>query len=258
MVSNINEFVSFANQLADEASETSMKYFRKKLNIENKIDESPVTIADKETEEVIRNKIRKSFPNHGILGEEYENEKLDSEFVWVIDPIDGTRSYIAGHKDFGNLISLLHNNQPIIGIINCPAHNERWVGVKKTNTTCNGKKVSTSDISKIKDAYLFTSGIYFHEPFFRNGFEIIKENSKYFRLGGDCYMYGMLTNGLIDIVIEDTLKAHDYMALVNVVEGAGGKISDKYGKPITLSSDGSLVASSTHKLHEEIIKIINN
>ena len=114
---NLNEFVKFANLLADSASQTSMKYFRKKLEVDNKDDESPVTIADKETEKIIRDEIRKNFPNHGILGEEYENENLDSEFIWVIDPIDGTRSYIAGHKDFGNLISLLHNNQPIIGLL---------------------------------------------------------------------------------------------------------------------------------------------
>ena len=235
-----------------------MQYFRKKLNVENKEDESPVTIADKQTEKIIRDQIRKSYPNHGILGEEYENENLNSEFIWVIDPIDGTRSYIAGHKDFGNLIALLHNNNPIIGIINCPAHNERWIGVKNTVTTCNGKEVITSGVKKIEDAYLFTSGVYFYEPFFKKGFETLKEKSKYFRLGGDCYMYGMLSSGLIDIVIEDTLKAHDYMALVNVVEGAGGKISDKYGKPINLKSDGSLIASSSNILHDEIIKVINS
>ena len=255
---NLNEFVKFANLLADSASHTSMKYFRKKLEVDNKDDESPVTIADKETEKIIRDEIRKNFPNHGILGEEYENENLESEFIWVIDPIDGTRSYIAGHKDFGNLISLLHNNQPIIGIINCPAHNERWLGIKDVKTTCNGKNVLTSGIKKIENAYLFTSGVYFYEPFFRKGFETLKGKTKYFRLGGDCYMYGMLSSGLIDIVIEDTLKAHDYMALINVVEGAGGKISDKYGKPITLQSDGSLIASSSSELHSEIINIINN
>tara|TARA_B100000401_G_scaffold423851_1_gene352099 strand:+ start:144 stop:920 length:777 start_codon:yes stop_codon:yes gene_type:complete len=255
---NINEFVNFANLLADLATKTSMMYFRKNINIENKEDESPVTIADKETEEIIRDNIRKTFPDHGILGEEYESENLESEFIWVIDPIDGTRSYIAGHKDFGNLISLLHKNQPIIGIINCPAHNERWIGIQNTKTTCNGKNVNTSKIEKLEDAYLFSSGIYFYEESFRKGFENIKEKTKFFRLGGDCYMYGMLSSGLIDIVIEDTLKAHDYMALINVIEGAGGKITDKLGNPITLNSDGSLIASSSSLLHNKIINIINN
>ena len=255
---NINEFVNFANLLADLATKTSMMYFRKNINIENKEDESPVTIADKETEEIIRDNIRKTFPDHGILGEEYESENLESEFIWVIDPIDGTKSYIAGHKDFGNLISLLHKNQPIIGIINCPAHNERWIGIQNTKTTCNGKNVNTSKIEKLEDAYLFSSGIYFYEESFRKGFENIKEKTKFFRLGGDCYMYGMLSSGLIDIVIEDTLKAHDYMALINVIEGAGGKITDKLGNPITLNSDGSLIASSSSLLHNKIINIINN
>ena len=257
MTLNTEEFLKFANLLADDASKTSMHYFRNKIEIEIKDDESPVTLADKETEQVIRERIRKEYPKHGILGEEYENEKTDSEFTWVIDPIDGTRSYIAGHKDFGNLIALLHNEKPVLGIINCPAHNERWIGIKDKKTKCNGRNVSTSEVNKIKNAYLFTSGLYFEEPQIRKGLELLKEQSRYYRLGGDCYMYGMLASGLIDIVLEDTLKVHDYMALINVIEGAGGLITDKFGKDISLDSDGSLVASSTSFLHDEIIKLIN-
>tara|TARA_B100000575_G_scaffold254901_1_gene224338 strand:- start:498 stop:1271 length:774 start_codon:yes stop_codon:yes gene_type:complete len=257
MNSKTDEFSKFANSLADDASKTSMNYFRKKIEIEIKDDESPVTLADKETEQILRDKIRKEYPEHGILGEEYENEKIDSEFIWVIDPIDGTRSYIAGHKDFGNLISLLQNKKPIIGIINCPAHKERWIGIKNEKTKCNGIEVQTSTINKIKDAYFFTSGLYFEEPKIRHGAELLKQQSRYYRLGGDCYMYGMLASGLIDIVLEDTLKIHDYMALVNVIEGAGGIITDKFGENISLESDGSLIASSSSSLHREIIKLIN-
>ena len=257
MTLNTKEFTNFANSLADEASITSMHYFRNKIEIEIKEDESPVTLADKETEQVLRERIRKEYPDHGILGEEYENENIDSEFIWVIDPIDGTRSYVAGHKDFGNLIALLHNKKPILGIINCPAHDERWVGIKNEITKCNNRYVQTSNIKKIKDSYLFTSGLYFQEPQIKKGLELLKEKSRYYRLGGDCYMYGMLASGFIDIVIEDTLKVHDYMALVNVIEGAGGKISDKFGKNISLDSDGSLIASSSITLHNEIINLIN-
>ncbi len=257
MILDTEEFSKFANSLADDASKTSMYYFRNKIEIEIKEDESPVTLADKETEQVLREKIRKEYPDHGILGEEYENEKIDSEFLWVLDPIDGTRSYIAGHKDFGNLIALLHNKKPVLGIINCPAHNERWIGVKNHKTKRNGKDVQTSAIKQIKDAYLFTSGLYFDEFQIRKGLELLKEKTRYYRLGGDCYMYGMLASGLIDIVLEDTLKVHDYMALVNVIEGAGGVITDKFGQDISLDSDGSLVASSTSSLHDEIIKLIN-
>ena len=258
MVDNYNEFVEFANYLADESSKITNKYFRTKISIENKEDESPVTIADQETEMKIRELIMSKYASHGILGEEYENINNNAEFVWVIDPIDGTRSFIAGHKDYGTLISLLHNEKPILGIINCPAHEERWIGVKDKKTTLNNKEISTSSINKIEDSYLFTSGIYFDEPILRKGYEKIKNKSRYYRLGGDCYMYGMLASGYIDIVIEDTLKAHDYMALINVIEGAGGKVTDKYGKEVNVNSDGSLVASSNFQLHQQIISIINN
>ena len=257
MTNQYDEFVDFANILADASAEIINNYFRKKINIDNKKDDTPVTIADQNTELKIRELILKKYPSHGILGEEYGKTQIKSEFVWVIDPIDGTRSFIAGHKDFGTLIALLHNNKPVLGIINCPAHQERWVGIKDEKTRLNNKIIKTSSTKKIEDAYLFTSGIYFNEPILKKGYQLIRDKSKYFRLGGDCYMYGMLASGLIDIVIEDTLKAHDYMALVNVIEGAGGKITDKFGNDINIESDGSLVASCNKEIHKDLINIIN-
>ena len=257
MNSSYQEYINFANTLADAASVTSMQYFRTPLDIDNKSDESPVTIADKNTELKIRSMIEKKYPDHGILGEEFDNINPNAEFIWVIDPIDGTRSYIAGHKDFGNLISLTQNKEPIIGIINCPAHDERWVGIKNQNTTLNKEFTKCSKVKKIEDAYLFTSGLYFDEPQLRNAVDKITNKVRYFRYGGDCYMYGMVASGLIDIVIEDTLKVHDYMALVNVIEGAGGKITDKFGNEITTDSQGSVIASANEKLHYELISLIN-
>ena len=251
------EYLNFANKLADVAGKTSMLYFRTSLDIDNKNDESPVTIADKNTELKIRSMIEKAYPDHGILGEEFDSINADAEYIWVIDPIDGTRSYIAGHKDFGNLISLTHNKKPIIGIINCPAHDERWVGNKNQNSILNGKSAKSSKITNIEDAYLFTSGLYFEEPHLRNAVEEINKKVRYYRYGGDCYMYGMLASGLIDIVIEDTLKTHDYMALVNVIEGAGGIITDKFGNEISTDSQGSVVASANQELHSKLISLIN-
>ena len=151
MNNSLQEYVNFANKLADVAGITSMEYFRTSLDIDNKSDESPVTIADKNTELKIRSMIEKEYPNHGILGEEFDSINPNAEFIWVIDPIDGTRSYIAGHKDFGNLISLTQNKKPIIGIINCPAHEERWVGVKNEHSTINKQVAKSSSITKIKD-----------------------------------------------------------------------------------------------------------
>ncbi len=258
MASPYDEYLNFANLLADESENIIFNYFRKKIDIKDKEDNSPVTIADQKVELRIRELINSKFPSHGILGEEYESFKIDSEFVWVIDPIDGTRSFIAGHKDFGTLIALLYKNKPVIGIINCPAHKERWVGIENQQTTLNNKLISTSSIKNIEESYMFTSGIYFDEPILRNGFEKIKNKSRYYRLGGDCYMYGMLASGLIDVVIEDTLKPHDYMALINVIEGAGGKVSDKFGNDININSDGSLVASCNKSIHKDLISIINS
>ena len=256
--SYLSEYISFANNLADKSAEIIMHYFRSKFDIEKKNDSTPVTIADKKSEEIIRDLINKKYPDHGIIGEEYKNDKSDNEFTWVIDPIDGTQSFIAGHKDFGTLIALLYNKKPILGIINCPAHEERWIGLHNQPTTLNNNIVKTSKIKKIKDSYVFTSGLYFNDKMFRAGFDKIIKHTKHHRFGGDCYMYGMLANGLIDIVIEDTLKTWDYMALIPVIEGAGGVITDKYNKKITADSDGSLVASANPELHTEVFDILKS
>jgi len=253
----MDEFISFANILADESAKVIMEYFRQTLTIENKDDDTPVTIADKKSELKIRELINKAYPSHGILAEEFDDTNLDSEYIWVIDPIDGTRSFIAGHKDFGTLIALLYKKKPVLGIINCPAHSERWIGIENQITTLNGKKIKTSQKKSIEDCYTITTGLYLEDEIFRNAFENIIKKSKDYILRGDCYMYGMLSSGLVDIVFEDTLKAHDYMALVPVIQGAGGVISDKFNNPITLDSDGSVLATANSLIHKQAINIIN-
>ena len=184
-------------------------------------------------------------------------KKTDSEYLWVIDPIDGTRSFIAGHKDFGTLIALLHNNKPIIGIINCPIHEERWVGAIGKKTLLNNTVVQTSNVTNLDKSYVCSSGLYFENNKLREGFNKLITKTRYHRFGGDCYMYGMIASGLIEIVIEDTLKTHDYMALIPVIEGAGGKVTDKYGESVNVHSEGSIVASANKDLHKKIIEIIN-
>ena len=253
----MDEFISFANILADESSKIVMKYFRQNIKIENKDDDTPVTIADKKSEIIIRELINNAYPSHGILAEEFDDTKPNSEYIWVVDPIDGTRSFIAGHKDFGTLIALLYKKKPVLGIINCPAHNERWIGIENQITTLNGKNIQTSSKKSIEDCYTITTGLYFEDKTFRNGFNNIINKSKYYIFGGDCYMYGMLSAGLVDIVVEDTLQTHDYMALIPVIQGAGGVITDKYNNPITLDSDGSVVATANSLIHNQAISMIN-
>lgn len=258
VLSNLDELINFSKHLADESEKLIKNYFRTSLNIESKEDKSPVTLADKEVELKIRDLINKKYPSHGILGEEFDSQNVDSEFLWVIDPIDGTRSFIAGHKDFGTLIALIHNGKPIIGIINCPMHNERWIGIIDKKTTMNDGVVKTSNTTSVNKSYFCTSGLYLENEHFKKSCDKIIKQTKYYRLGGDCYMYGMIASGLIDIVLEDTLKIHDYMALIPVIEGAGGIVTDKYGQPITINSDGSILATANKALHNQIIDIINN
>ena len=258
MLSNLDELTDFSKHLADESEKIIKKYFRTSLNVDNKEDKTPVTIADKEVELKIREIIKNNYPEHGILGEEFDQTNIESEYIWVIDPIDGTRSFIAGHKDFGTLIALVYNNKPILGIINCPMHNERCVGIIIKETTMNNKVVKTSKTTVINESYFCTSGLYLEDDHFKKSCDKIINKSKYYRLGGDCYMYGMIASGLIEIVLEDTLKTHDYMALIPVIEGAGGVGTDKYGSPVTINSDGSIVASANKSLHNQIINIINN
>ena len=252
------EYVNYIHTLADQSEKIIMKHFRSKINVRSKKDNTPVTIADMDCELLIRELINKKYPNHGILGEEYDNENTDKEFMWVIDPIDGTKSYIAGHKDFGTLIALLHNQKPILGIINCPAHKERWQGLINEKTLLNGIISNTSNTSLLKDCYSFTSGLYFDDQNFKIAYNRLINKIKYYRFGGDCYMYGMLASGLIDIVVEDTLKIHDYMALIPVIEGAGGITSDKFGKEIDLNSNGSFVASCSKNIHKQVIEILKS
>ena len=258
MLSNLDELIDFSKHLADESEKIIKKYFRTSLDIDRKEDKSPVTIADKEVELKIREIIKNNFPKHGILGEEFDQTNIESEYIWVIDPIDGTRSFIAGHKDFGTLIALIYKNKPIIGIINCPMHKERWIGIINKETTMNNKVVKTSNTTLINESYFCTSGLYLEDDHFKKSCDKIINKSKYYRLGGDCYMYGMIASGLIDIVLEDTLKTHDYMALIPVIEGAGGVVTDKYGSPVNINSDGSIVASANKSLHNQVIDIINN
>ena len=146
----------------------------------------------------------------------------------------------------------------MIGIINCPIHEERWLGIEGKKTTMNGIEVQTSKIKDLKKSYVCTSGLYFDNDHLRKGFNKIIQQTRYHRFGGDCYMYGMVASGFIEIVLEDTLKAHDYMALVPIIEGAGGKVSDKYGKTVNIHSEGSVIASANDQLHKQLIDIINN
>lgn len=249
--------MELAVALADVADDVAARYFRKSLEIERKADASPVTIADRETEAEMRRLIAEAFPDHGIYGEEHGTENLDAQHVWVLDPIDGTASFSIGSPVFGSLIALLENGSPILGIINCPAMNERWIGARGRPTTHNGQPVTTRACDDLADTWIGSCSPAMFSP----GDET--ERAKRLRSmcrravwGGDCYSYGLIANGTLDIVLESDLKPFDFMALIPVIEGAGGQVTDWTGDRLTLESQGQVLACGDAALHDRAVSVL--
>ena len=248
--------VAFACGLADLAAPLSLDYFRTPLDVERKADLSPVTQADRAVEAAMRRRIAETFPAHGIYGEEHGNANLDSAHVWVLDPIDGTKSFVTGMPTFGTLIAHLEDGAPTVGIISIPPTAERWVGHSGKVTQFEGKPCRTSGCRRLRDANVYTTS---PDTFDEHGlavFEKVTAKAAMRRFGGDCYSYGLLASGHVDAVIEMNLQPYDYLALVPVIEGAGGVITDWEGQPLGLGSDGHVVAAATPALHADILGIV--
>jgi inositol-phosphate phosphatase / L-galactose 1-phosphate phosphatase / histidinol-phosphatase len=238
---------ALAQRLADAARPIALSYFRRPLAIERKADLSPVTVADRAIESALRSMIREHFPAHGIFGEEFGSEP-GTEFTWVLDPIDGTKSFISGLPLFGTLIALLRDEQPVLGVIEIPATAERWLGRHGSATQFNGRDIRASACASIADARIVTTSpnAFSSEDWRR--FDALSSRAAVRRFGGDCYGYGLLASGHCDLVIEAGLAPYDYLALVTVIEGAGGKISDWNGAALGLTSDGRVVAAANESL----------
>ena len=244
--------LALAEQLADAAREIARRYFRTPLAVERKDDGSPVTVADREIETRMRRMIRAAFPGHAIRGEEFASEG-SGEFTWVLDPIDGTKSFVTGYPLFGSLIALLQGGRPVLGVIEASALAERWVGCEGCPTLFNGRQVRTRDCRETEQAVVYTTTAETFDAGERRRFEALSARAALRRFGGDCYLYGMLAGGYCDLVIEVKLKPHDFMAAIPVVEGAGGRISDWRGAPLGTTSDGRLVAAATEALWRQAI-----
>ena len=253
---DINNLAAFAEQLADAAREVSLKYFRTSISTESKADASPVTIADRETELVLRDRIRSVFPSHGVFGEEFDPINADSEYVWVLDPIDGTKSFITGKPLFGTLIGLLYRGEAIMGVCDMPALRERWVGKREHQTTFNGRPTRVRQCTGLQKAWLYaTSPQMFTEENFPK-FETLRKSIQHAVYGAECQAYGLLSSGWADIVCEDTMEPYDYVALVPIVTGAGGIMTDWSGRPLGLEGDGTVLALGEPKLHNQILEIL--
>ncbi len=247
----------FAERLADAAAECVLKYFRQPLDVQNKDDASPVTVADKEAEAVMRDMIARDFPDCGIVGEEFGRENENAEFVWVLDPVDGTRSFITGKPAFGTLVALMHDKKPVLGVINQPYTKERWTGAKGMQTLFNGCPVSTRKGVPLNKAFMYSTGgrgMFSKQE--QRRFDALEGRVALTRYSSDCYAYGLLSMGCIDIVCEAGMKLYDYAALVPVVEGAGGVMSDWAGNGLDAKSDGTVLALGDAALFPEVAEAL--
>ncbi|KAG0622810.1 hypothetical protein M758_3G125400 [Ceratodon purpureus] len=262
--SSMEDFVEVGHKLADAARSIILKYFRSGFTIIDKEDLSPVTIADRETEAAMCSILSQYFPDHAIFGEEggLTMPEGGSDYVWVLDPIDGTKSFITGKPVFGTLISLLYKGTPVLGIIDQPVLGERWVGVQGQGTTLNGRRVRTrSSTALLKDAYLYTTSPHMFSGETEEAFVRVRNEVKIPLYGCDCYAYGLLASGHADLVIEHGLKPYDYLALVPVVEGAGGKITNWSGESLKwLPEVGEhsigVLAAGTRSLHKAALDLV--
>lgn len=251
---------SLAAEMADAARTISLKHFRQALEVERKSDLSPVTIADREVESALRDLLRDRFPDHAILGEEYGcsagAKPGEAEFTWVIDPIDGTQSFVCGMPLFGCLIALLQGHEPVLGMIEIPALGERWLGLCGNPSTLNALPVRSSACASLGQARLFSTSPDMFKADSRERFDRMSARAALRRYGGDCYAYGLLASGHCDLVVEAGLKPYDYLALVPIIEGAGGCITDWHGDRLGLESDGRVIAAASPELLREVLEAL--
>jgi len=249
-------FVQLANALADAARPIAARYFRTPVAIDDKTDNSPVTIADREAETAMRDLLTRHVPEHGVFGEEHGAVRTDAEYVWVLDPIDGTKAFITGLPIFGTLVALLHRGKPVLGIIDQPILKERWLGVDGERSTFNGQPISVRACPSLANAYMYSTAPIMFPGAYEKPHEALTKEVKLFRWGGDCYAYGLLASGHVDLVVEASLKLYDFAALVPVIKGAGGLITDWRGGELDMNSDGSVLAAGDAAVHRAAMGIL--
>lgn len=250
----IREFEEFAKYLAHLSGDVIKRYFRTKLAVDVKSDLSPVTIADRKSEELMREEIAKRFPDHGIIGEESGDYNPEAEYVWVLDPIDGTKSFLCGTTTFGTLIALLKNGEPVLGVINQPILNEFLIG-NNQQAMLNDERVFVRDCSNIQEAVLLTTD-HFNVGKYRNQqkFDSLARSVRLYRQWGDCFGYYLLATGFADIMIDPIMSIWDSMALIPIIRGAGGVITDYHGNdPVK----GNSIVAASAAIHAEVIRTLN-
>ncbi len=254
--------IDLASRLADAAGEAIRPYFRAPHGLEIKSDQSPVTLADRAAEGAMRRILDAEAPRDGVIGEEYGTKEGATGRQWVLDPIDGTHSFIAGRAIFGTLVALVEDGWPAIGVIDQPVQRERWVGAAGRPTSFNGAAARTRACPALATAALATSSPhYFSEDAAATYLALVaatKDAGRHGPLyGGDCYNYALLASGHLDIVCESGLKLHDFAALVPVVEGAGGRMCDWRGDPLVADSTGDVLAIGDPARVDDVLEALH-
>lgn len=224
------------------------------MGLDHKADDSPVTVADREIERRLRDYIEKKYPQHGIVGEESGSTQEQSEFVWVLDPIDGTKSFITGVPLFGTLIALMHENQPILGAIYLPVQDELLLGDNR-ETLRNGQRTQMRPCETLAEAVLLSTDV-MHAERYRDlqRFLELARRVSFARTWGDASGYAMLARGSADIMTDAIMNPWDIMALIPVIRGAGGRITDWYGgDPVT----GNSIVAARPGLHRLVLEVLN-
>jgi histidinol phosphatase-like enzyme (inositol monophosphatase family) len=250
--------ISLALTLADAAGEVIRPLFRGDLQAEYKAASSPiVTIADREAERVMRGLIEQHYPDHNIFGEEFGVKTTGSRYTWVLDPVDGTIAFSTGKPLFGTLIALLDGDHSVLGIIDQPILKERWLGVKGQPTLLNQQPIRAKSNPELSRAYLScTTPELFEDPVHQAAFERVSQAVHITSYGGDCYHYGLVAAGHLDLVVERQLALYDFAALIPIIEGSGGLITDWNGQPLTRQSAGDIVAAGDPSLHQQVVQLL--
>jgi inositol-phosphate phosphatase/L-galactose 1-phosphate phosphatase/histidinol-phosphatase len=243
-----DEFIAFAAELANANGRHALGYFQTPFEVIHKADNSPVTVADKDGEELMRQMIREAWPAHGIMGEEFPPEGEDADYVWLLDPIDGTAAFVAGMPMFGMLITLLHHRRPILGVIDHPALRQRWIGARGHATLFDGKPAKVRSCAHIENAVLLCAGPNYFFGADRDRFMALSDRVRIVNYGGFAYSYGLLAAGHCDIVVDGGMKPHDYMPMLPIVEGGGGRITDWHGESMGWGSMEEVVVVGDHTL----------
>jgi histidinol-phosphatase len=255
------DFAAFVDELALVSGETIRPFFRSALSVENKSASGgfdPVTAADRAAEAAMRALIKKTFPAHGIVGEEFPADQPDAEYVWILDPIDGTKSFICGMPVWGTLIALTRNGEPIYGMMHQPFIREQFFGDgsgSRYRGPAGARVLQTRACAALRDAIMLTTSPLLMKEADRKCFERVEQAVQLSRYGGDCYAYCVLAAGHVDLIIETELKPHDVLALIPIIEGAGGIMTTWKNEPAL--NGGRIVAAGDRRVHAQAIELLN-